>query len=283
MQEYEWRGWVQLRRPDESSLGEAKAQLSARPEADGRLGWRGVLRAGTTSTSTSWPADEPVVLHCPDGRDLTVYLEPAVVERGPVLLQVAHVRMPTPTRRNSSGCSREERSRSSMYGTMTDSDIDALLRRHRYGRLGFTLNGEVYIIPINYGYDGQHLYGQAPRGGREQLPGGTKLAGIRQNPHVAFQVDEIVDPTHWHSVLLQGRAHELTDRQERQAAVAQIGRQAGGGERSEVTWALDIDHLALFRIDVLQEHGRFEQREAYGLRPGRIGPLPPAAAPLHSA
>jgi hypothetical protein len=92
MQAYECRGWVQLQRPDGSSLGEAKAQISVRQEADGRLGWRGVLRAGITPTTKLWPADEPVVLHCPDGRDLTVCLEPAIVERGPVLLQVAHAR-----------------------------------------------------------------------------------------------------------------------------------------------------------------------------------------------
>jgi hypothetical protein len=92
MQAYECRGWVRLRRPDGSSLGGAQAQLSAQPEADGQLGWRGVLRAGITSTTTPWPADEPVVLQCPDGRDLTVYLEPAVIERGPVLLQVARAR-----------------------------------------------------------------------------------------------------------------------------------------------------------------------------------------------
>ncbi len=162
-----------------------------------------------------------------------------------------------------------------MYGRMVDQDIDALLRRQRYGRLGFTLNGEVYVLPINYGYDGQHLYGHAPRGGTGHLVGGTKLTGMRQNPHVAFQVDEITDPTHWRSALLQGRYHELTDRQERQAAFAQIQRQAGGGERSEVNWALDIDQLVLFRIDITQRHGRFEQREAYALRPGRVGPLPP--------
>jgi uncharacterized protein len=169
-----------------------------------------------------------------------------------------------------------------MYSAMTDRDIDALLGRHRYGRLGFTLNGEVYILPMNYGYDGLYLYGHAPKSGAGQVVGGTKLAGMRQNPHVAFQVDEMSDPTHWHSVLFQGRYHELTDRHERQAAFAQIQRQAGGGERSEVTWALDLDQLVLFRIDITQQHGRFEQREAYDLRPLPKGPLPPVASPLRS-
>ncbi len=89
MQAYECRGWVHLRRPDGSSLGEAQALLWAQRRADGQLDWRGVLRAGITPITARWPADEPVVLQCPDGQDLTVWLEPAVVACGPALLQVA--------------------------------------------------------------------------------------------------------------------------------------------------------------------------------------------------
>lgn len=164
-----------------------------------------------------------------------------------------------------------------MYGELNDRELDALLKRHRYGRLAFTLDDELYIIPINYGYDGVRLYGQAPEGTKGHIPGGTEVEGMRQNPHVAFQVDEIEDPAHWRSVLLQGRFHELHDRAEKRAAFDLIVAQAGGGERSEVSWAVDIDHLVVFAIEITQRHGRFEQREAYGLRPGRKGPLPPVA------
>src|ERR1700692_4646236 len=104
-----------------------------------------------------------------------------------------------------------------MYGELSSTDIEALLERHRYGRLGFTLDDEVYIIPINYAYDGHRLYCQAPAGSAGQMPGGTKVKGMRQNPHVAFEVDEIVDPAHWRSVLLQGRFHELHGTDERRA------------------------------------------------------------------
>ena len=162
-----------------------------------------------------------------------------------------------------------------MYGEMSAAEIDALLKRHRYGRVAFSLNGEVYVIPINYGYDGARLYGQAPEGTIGQMPGGTKIAGMRQNPHVAFQVDEIDDPAHWRSVLLQGRYHELHDRAEKQAAFERIVAQAGGGERSEVSWALDLDRLVVFTIEITQRHGCLEQREAYSLRPMPTGPLPP--------
>lgn len=108
-----------------------------------------------------------------------------------------------------------------------------------------------------------------------QTPGGTKIAGMRHDPYVAFGVDEIEDPAHWRSVLLQGRFHELHDHAGEKAAFAQILAQAGDGERSEVSWALDLDHLVIFTIELTQRHGRFEQREAHSMRPLPKGPLSP--------
>lgn len=150
-----------------------------------------------------------------------------------------------------------------MHGVMSPQEIDQFLSRHRYGRLGFTLDGEVYITPINYAYADGVLYGHAPEG--------TKVRGMRQNPTVAFEVDEIEDPAHWRSVLLHGRFVELHDRAEKGVAFRRIVFQAGGGERSEVAWALDLDHLVLFKIEVTQRSGHFEQRQAYALRPAPVG------------
>ncbi|HTE85114.1 MAG TPA: pyridoxamine 5'-phosphate oxidase family protein [Dehalococcoidia bacterium] len=165
-----------------------------------------------------------------------------------------------------------------MFGELNDREIDALLETRRYGRLGYSLDGEIYIVPINYAWANGILYGHATKG--SQFAGnatyGTKVRGIRQNDRVAFEVDEIDDPTRWRSVLLHGRVVELTDRQAKQEAFARIVAQGGGGERSEVTWAIDLDHLVMFKIEVTQRTGRFEEREASALQPGRTGPLPPA-------
>jgi nitroimidazol reductase NimA-like FMN-containing flavoprotein (pyridoxamine 5'-phosphate oxidase superfamily) len=164
-----------------------------------------------------------------------------------------------------------------VYGELKHEEIDALLERHRYGRIGFSLDGQLYIIPINYGYSGSVLYGHASESSHLYgLPvQGTKVRGMRQNPIVAFEVDEIENAAHWRSVLLHGRYTELHDPQEQKAAFGHIVAQAGGGERSEVSWALDLEHLVLFKIEVNQRTGRFEERQAYGLRPARKGPLPP--------
>jgi uncharacterized protein len=175
-----------------------------------------------------------------------------------------------------------------MYGDLSAAEIESVLRDHRYGRVAFNLNDEVYVIPMNYGYDGSRIYGQAAKGSAGRMPGGTKLAGMRQNSHVAFEVDEIQDAAHWRSVLVHGRFRELHDRGEKQAAFSQVVMQAGGGDRSEVSWGMDIDQLAVFAIDITARHGRFEQREAFDLRPLPKGPMPPtfrlqvANAPAHA-
>src|SRR6478672_8702508 len=154
-----------------------------------------------------------------------------------------------------------------MYGELTNEEIDSLLARNRYGRLGFNLNGQVYITPINYAYEAGVLYGHAPEG--------TKVRAMRESPNVAFEVDEIESAAHWRSVLLHGRYQEVRDAEKKRRAFQGILGQAGGGERSEVSWALGLDDLVIFRVEIESRTGRFEQREAYSLRPARKGPLPP--------
>ena len=43
-----------------------------------------------------------------------------------------------------------------------------------------------------------------------------------------------------------------------------------------MSWALDLEHLVMFKTEISQRTGRYEEREAFGMRPGRKGPLPPA-------
>jgi len=139
-----------------------------------------------------------------------------------------------------------------MYGALSDQAIDNFLRHHYFGRLGFVLDGEVYIIPINYAYDDTRIYGHAPPG--------TKVAGMRQHPNVAFEVDEISDPAHWQSVLVHGRFVELREGSTKQAAFQRILAQTGSGERSEATWMQDLEQLVVFAIEITSRTGRFEHR-----------------------
>jgi uncharacterized protein len=151
-----------------------------------------------------------------------------------------------------------------VYGEMSEQEIDSLLTRNRFGRLGFVLDREVHIVPINYAWDGAYIYGHAAEG--------QKVRGMRLNPRVAFEVDEIDDPAHWRSVVTHGPYIEIREHAEKLSAFRKILKQAGGGQRSEATWALDLDHLVVFKIQAAERSGRQEQREAYELRPVPGGP-----------
>jgi hypothetical protein len=70
--------------------GETNASPPA-PDGDQTVRRRGDLRAAIRPMSIPWPADEPVRLRFADGAEFEVWLEPDVLEQGPVLLQVARV------------------------------------------------------------------------------------------------------------------------------------------------------------------------------------------------
>jgi hypothetical protein len=86
-----WRGDVELLCKDGRCLGEATARLVPASDGDRTVGWRGELRPAIRPTSVPWPADELVRLRLEDGEEFEVWLEPGVIEQGPVLLHVAHV------------------------------------------------------------------------------------------------------------------------------------------------------------------------------------------------
>jgi hypothetical protein len=64
------------------------------PDGDRAARWQGELQAAIQPTSVPWPANEAVRLRFADGEELEVWLEPGVIDQGPVLLQVARVSTP---------------------------------------------------------------------------------------------------------------------------------------------------------------------------------------------
>lgn len=74
--------------------------------------------------------------------------------------------------------------------TMTREEIDELLREVGYGFLGLADGGQPYVIPMSFGYDGEHLFFQMNSRGRkyEYIEHGTaasftavNLAGTTSN------------------------------------------------------------------------------------------------------
>jgi nitroimidazol reductase NimA-like FMN-containing flavoprotein (pyridoxamine 5'-phosphate oxidase superfamily) len=132
-----------------------------------------------------------------------------------------------------------------MIGLMSDAEIDAILARHKIGRLGCCANDRPYVVPINYAFDGLNIFGySAP---------GRKIEIMREQPLVAFEVDEIDNDTCWRSVLVEGRFYELSGR-ERNAA---INRLSTGNDLVAKSLSA-ADRIIIYRISVDERSGRFE-------------------------
>jgi nitroimidazol reductase NimA-like FMN-containing flavoprotein (pyridoxamine 5'-phosphate oxidase superfamily) len=99
-----------------------------------------------------------------------------------------------------------------MIRPLGEQEKTSLLKRQRLARLGCTVSGSPYVVPINYVFDGENIYSHS-------LPG-TKINALRLNPVACVQVDEIVDDFHWQSVMAVGDYEEITDAREREAVLA---------------------------------------------------------------
>ena len=127
---------------------------------------------------------------------------------------------------------------------MAPAEMHALLRRESYGHLGCSRDGRPYVVPMNYAYDGKEFYFFTTQG--------MKTKYIDANPQVCLQVEEITDTTHWRSVMVVGKAEELTNAEETQRAMKLITERNPSltpaiSATQLVTWGRAVD-IALYRI-----------------------------------
>lgn len=101
-----------------------------------------------------------------------------------------------------------------MIKEMSVQQAHELLRRGRVGRLGCVVEGEPYVVPVNYVMDGEVVF-------IHSLPG-RKVEAMRASPRVCLQVDEIRDEFNWKSVLAFGNYEEITDPTERSRALNRL-------------------------------------------------------------
>ena len=101
--------------------------------------------------------------------------------------------------------------------TMLDNqDARKVFLSARVARLGCTVNGEPYIVPINYNFEDDCLYSHS-------LPG-TKINALRKNPRACVQVDEIESDLRWRSAIAFGKFEEVTKQTERAEVLAKLLR-----------------------------------------------------------
>ena len=86
---------------------------------------------------------------------------------------------------------------------MPSQESENLLARTRLGRLACVKGKQPYVVPFYFAYHDNYLYSFTTVG--------QKIEWMRSNPLVCVEVDEIVSPEHWMSVILYGRYEELPD------------------------------------------------------------------------
>jgi nitroimidazol reductase NimA-like FMN-containing flavoprotein (pyridoxamine 5'-phosphate oxidase superfamily) len=128
---------------------------------------------------------------------------------------------------------------------MSPVDMHALLQRESFGHLGCARDGRPYVVPMNYAYDGKELYFFTTEGMKTQF--------IEANPQVCLQVEEITDSTHWRSVMVIGKAEQITGNEEMQRAMKLITDRNPSltpaiSATQLDTWGRAVD-IALYRIN----------------------------------
>lgn len=105
---------------------------------------------------------------------------------------------------------------------MTEDECRAALERVSFGRLACARDNQPYVVPINFSYDGKHLYGfSAPAEIYGFSTLGQKIEWMRTNPLVCLETDERTSHHEWMSVVVSGRYEELPDTPEFGPARAQ--------------------------------------------------------------
>jgi uncharacterized protein len=85
---------------------------------------------------------------------------------------------------------------------MGQKEIHELLHKVGYGHLGCIHEGKPYVMPMNYYLEAEDIYLFTTIG--------MKTHDMDANPEVCLQVEEIHDPLHWRSAIVNGRVSRLT-------------------------------------------------------------------------
>lgn len=157
-----------------------------------------------------------------------------------------------------------------MLGSLQPQQLEEVLRTQFVGRIACQADGEPYIVPISYAYDGSYIYCHTYEG--------KKLRLMRTNPRVCFEVGDLKDMANWRSVVIQGIYQELNEKDERARAMEILLSRYLPVISSVTThlgehWPFhpaDTEQIkgVVFRIAIKEKTGRFECSEQSPILPG---------------
>jgi uncharacterized protein len=136
-------------------------------------------------------------------------------------------------------------------------EIDDIIRRCRVCHLAMCVDGQPYVVPLNFGYDGRSLYFHT-------APEGRKIDIIKRNNRVGFEFDILHDIINaeqackwgakYESVLGSGTAEIVDDLDAKKEALEWIMRQYGNG-----AWDFPEEILKktlVLRVSILEISGK---------------------------
>lgn len=88
-----------------------------------------------------------------------------------------------------------------MLGTLTESEIESVLRESFVARIGCHAGGRTYVVPVAYAYDDGGIITHSIDG--------MKLQMMRANPSVCVEIEQVESLLEWKSVVAWGTFEEL--------------------------------------------------------------------------
>ena len=137
------------------------------------------------------------------------------------------------------------------------SSIDRIIRRSKVCHLAVCDDGQPYVIPLNFGYDGQNLYFHSATAGK-------KLDILKKNNRVGFEFDILHEITlsdsfcrwgaRFESIVGSGTAEFVESQPDKATALGWIIHQYGGhpGGFTEK----ELDCVTVVRISIRSISGK---------------------------
>ena len=134
-----------------------------------------------------------------------------------------------------------------MIKMLSNDEARNLFDTARVARLGCIVNGEPYVVPINFYLEDDRLYSHS-------LPG-MKIDGLRENPSACVQVDQIETEISWKSAIAFGKYEEVVNRSERADVLVKLLRKfpmltpvesaisVDGAAPQTIVFAITIDRM----------------------------------------
>jgi nitroimidazol reductase NimA-like FMN-containing flavoprotein (pyridoxamine 5'-phosphate oxidase superfamily) len=101
-----------------------------------------------------------------------------------------------------------------MTRTLTETETRDLITAGKVGRLGCIDTGEPYVVPINYLFEDDAIYGHSLLG--------RKIRALRTCPRACLQVDLVESDFRWRSAIAFGSFEEIRVEVEREQVLHKL-------------------------------------------------------------